>query len=162
MSTKENPIQGVHDTGTPSIPKSPSFKGFKDECLIRSIKSHREVQVEKVSCPIVFTACRNDLLGGGYTIKYGSPMIKAGGEGSISASVLLLSPQARTLVIILNTPLIKLTGWKSPIFLAPATLGTKAIKALLNQENWDFLHRKPKKCWESCSDLFRKRLLKVQ
>ena len=52
-----------------------------------------------------------------------------------------LSLQARTLDMILRIPLIKLIGLKSSICLAPAILGTIAMKVLLNRKDPDYHHR---------------------
>jgi len=55
-------------------------------------------------------------------------------EDAIKLPILDLRRLARTLEIILRMPLIRLIGLKSPIHLAPAILGTKAMHALLNRE----------------------------
>ena len=66
-------------------------------------------------------------------------MNKSNCKGSISASIFFLSSQERTLEIILKVSLIKLISRKSPTFLLPAILGTKAIKPGLSRERLIFL-----------------------
>jgi len=135
MNRTPSLLQRVPHPTTSSISKS----DIENKSPIKSIKSLHKVQFKDISRPIVLTTCQNDLLGSDYSIKYWSIMNKSNCKGSISASIFLLSSQERTLEIILKVSLIKLISRKSPTFLLPAILGTKAIKPRLSRERLIFL-----------------------